>query len=77
MKKSEIYQKWKGVTDKIYSGELTPNQGTTALIELLAEDSIKLRANKTIPYQAVVFLFTIKATGKKIKKNPWGWAQYI
>jgi hypothetical protein len=39
------YQKWRGVTDKIYSGELTAEKGATALIELLVENGIKLRAN--------------------------------
>lgn len=43
MKKNTVYENWKSVTDRTYSGELSCAQGVDQLIDLLAESGIKLR----------------------------------
>src|SRR3989344_1124417 len=45
MNVNTMYKNWRAVTDKIYSGELTAEKGAKAVIELLVENSISLRAN--------------------------------
>jgi hypothetical protein len=45
MSKDNAYERWKSITDKIYSGELTSQLGADQLIDLLAENNIRLRAN--------------------------------
>lgn len=44
--KTVVYEKWKSITDKLYSGELLAKDGAKQLIELLAENGIRLRSNR-------------------------------
>ena len=71
MKKSPVYQKWKNITDKIYSGELTAEQGTTQLVELLVENNIKLRANNHILLGVSFFVYD-KSDWSRNKEKPLG-----
>lgn len=45
MRRSAVYKRSKNVTDKLYSGEVSAKHGVTQLIELLAENGIRLRSN--------------------------------
>lgn len=45
---SPIYEKWRNITDKLHSGELSAKQGAVQLIELLVENGTKLRPNNHI-----------------------------